>query len=66
MASAGCRKNAGVPVLEKVAEQGVLLAPGSAFGDVCHRYARLCFTGVDETRLEEGIDRLNAVLDAWQ
>jgi N-succinyldiaminopimelate aminotransferase len=55
-----------IPVLEKVAEQGVLLAPGSAFGDVCHRYARLCFTGVDEARLDEGIDRLNAVLDAWQ
>jgi len=54
-----------LPVLEKVAEQGVLLAPGSAFGDVCHRYARLCFTGVDEQRLDEGIDRINAVLAAW-
>ena len=54
-----------MPVLEKIAEQGVLLAPGSAFGDVCHRYARLCFTGVDEARLDEGIDRINAVLAAW-
>lgn len=54
-----------MPVLEKVAEQGVLLAPGSAFGDACHRYARLCFTGVDEARLDEGIDRINAVLAAW-
>jgi aspartate/methionine/tyrosine aminotransferase len=54
-----------MPVLEKVAEQGVLLAPGSAFGDVCHRYARLCFTGVDAARLDEGIDRINAVLAAW-
>ena len=52
-------------VLERVAEQGVLLAPGSAFGDVCHRHARLCFTGVDEARLDEDIDRINAVLDAW-
>ena len=52
-------------VLEKVAEQGVLLAPGSAFGDACTRYARLCFTGVDEMRLDEGIDRINAVLTAW-
>jgi aspartate/methionine/tyrosine aminotransferase len=52
-------------VLEKVAEQGVLLAPGSAFGDACHRWARLCFTGVDEARLDEGIDRINAVLAAW-
>lgn len=54
-----------MPVLERVAEQGVLLAPGSAFGDACHRYARLCFTGVEEARLDEGIDRINAVLAAW-
>jgi arginine:pyruvate transaminase len=54
-----------LPVLERVAEQGVLLAPGSAFGDACHRYARLCFTGVDEARLDEGVDRINAVLDTW-
>jgi aspartate/methionine/tyrosine aminotransferase len=55
-----------MPVLEKIAEQGVLLAPGSAFGDACTRYARLCFTGVDEPRLDEGIDRINRVLAAWQ
>jgi aspartate/methionine/tyrosine aminotransferase len=55
-----------MPVLEKLAEEGVLLAPGSAFGDVCHRFARLCFIGVEETRLDEGIDRINAVLGAWQ
>jgi len=54
-----------MPVLERVAAQGVLLAPGSAFGDACTRFARLCFTGVDETRLDEGIDRINAVLAAW-
>jgi N-succinyldiaminopimelate aminotransferase len=54
-----------MPVLERVAEKGVLLAPGSAFGDACHAYARLCFTGVDEPRLDEGIDRINAVLADW-
>jgi aspartate/methionine/tyrosine aminotransferase len=54
-----------LPVLERLAEKGVLLAPGSAFGDACHAFARLCFTGVDEARLDEGIDRINAVLDAW-
>jgi N-succinyldiaminopimelate aminotransferase len=54
-----------MPVLERVAERGVLLAPGSAFGDASHAFARLCFTGVDETRLDEGIDRINAVLSAW-
>jgi len=52
-------------VLEKIAAQGVLLAPGSAFGDACTAHARLCFTGVDEVRLDEGIDRINRVLAAW-
>ena len=49
----------------RVAAAGVLLAPGSAFGDACGSHARLCFTGVDEARLDEGIDRINAVLAAW-
>ena len=50
----------------EIAAQGVLLAPGSAFGDACTAHARLCFTGVDEARLDEGIDRINRVLAAWQ
>ncbi|HUJ61463.1 MAG TPA: pyridoxal phosphate-dependent aminotransferase [Kofleriaceae bacterium] len=54
-----------LPVLERVAASGVLLAPGSAFGDAYGGFARLCFTGVDEARLDEGIDRINAVLAAW-
>lgn len=54
-----------MPVLERAAERGVLLAPGSAFGDACHAHARLCFTGVNETQLDDGIDRINAVLAAW-
>jgi aspartate/methionine/tyrosine aminotransferase len=55
-----------MPVLEKIAEAGVLLAPGSAFGDACRGFARLCFTGVDEVRLVEGIARINRVLAAWR
>jgi len=51
-----------MPVLEKCAAAGVLLAPGSAFGAVCSGWARLCFTGVAADRLDEGIDRINAVL----
>ncbi len=54
-----------MPVLEKLAAQGVLLAPGHAFGAACHASARLCFTGVTEARLDEGIDRINAVLAGW-
>jgi DNA-binding transcriptional MocR family regulator len=51
-----------MPVLERCAAAGVLMAPGSAFGDACKRYARLCFTGVTPARLDEGIDRIAAVL----
>jgi len=51
-------------VLERCAAAGVLIAPGSAFGDACTAYARLCFTGVPPERLDEGIDRVNAVLAA--
>ena len=51
-----------MPVLEGCAAAGVLMAPGSAFGEMCTRYARLCFTGVDRARLDEGLDRVNAVL----
>lgn len=51
-----------MPILEKCAAAGVLLAPGSAFGAVCGGFARLCFTGVPPDRLDEGIDRVNAAL----
>jgi aspartate/methionine/tyrosine aminotransferase len=51
-----------MPILERCAAAGVLLAPGSAFGAVCSGWARLCFTGVPGDRLDEGIDRINAVL----
>lgn len=49
-------------VLERIAEAGVLLAPGAPFGEMYGQYARLCFTAVDEPRLEEGIARINRVL----
>jgi aspartate/methionine/tyrosine aminotransferase len=51
-----------MPILERCAAAGVLLAPGSAFGERCTGHARLCFTGVPPARLDEGIDRINAVL----
>ncbi len=54
-----------MPVLERFAAQGVLLAPGSAFGDEVKSHARLCFTGVDERRLDIGIDRINDVLASY-
>ncbi|MGE0871496.1 MAG: pyridoxal phosphate-dependent aminotransferase [Kofleriaceae bacterium] len=51
-----------MPVLERCAAAGVLLAPGSAFGAPCAGFARLCFTGVEPAVLDEGIDRINAVI----
>lgn len=51
-----------MPVLERIAAAGVLIAPGHAFGAAHGGFARLCFTGVDEARLDEGIARINGVL----
>ena len=53
-----------MPILEQCAAAGVLVAPGSAFGVACGGFARLCFTGVEPARLDEGIDRINLVLAA--
>jgi len=52
----------GPSVLERMAEAGLLLAPGIAFGANYGNWARLCFSSVPEERLIEGIDRLNGVL----
>jgi aspartate/methionine/tyrosine aminotransferase len=54
----------GPSVLERLAEAGVLLAPGSSFGEGCGRWARLCFSAVPEPLLVEGIERMNRVLAA--
>ncbi len=51
-------------VLEKFAEAGVLLAPGAPFGELYSRWARLCFSAVDDARLDEGIARINRVLES--
>lgn len=59
--SAGCDC---MGVLERIAEAGVLLAPGSAFGAQYEGWARLCFTAVDPDRLVVGIDRVNHVLSS--
>lgn len=54
-----------LPILEQIAAAGVLIAPGHAFGDACGGFARLCFIGVAPARVDEGIDRINAVLERW-
>ena len=54
----------GMAALERIADAGVLLAPGAPFGEVYRGWARLCFTAVDPDRLVVGIDRINEVLGA--
>ena len=49
-------------LLERLADVGVLLAPGAAFGTMYARWARLCFTSMPAPRLAEGIERMNRVL----
>jgi aspartate/methionine/tyrosine aminotransferase len=51
------------PVLERMASAGVLLAPGGAFGQDYRAWARLCYTSVPLDRLDQGIDRMNRLLD---
>lgn len=46
------------PLLERIIEQGVLLAPGAAFGAAYARCARLCFTAVARPELERGLEAL--------
>jgi aspartate/methionine/tyrosine aminotransferase len=51
-------------LLERAIEQGVLLAPGAAFGDGFASWLRLCFTGVPLGRTLEGVRRLGTALAA--
>jgi aspartate/methionine/tyrosine aminotransferase len=51
-----------VPVLERLAAEGILLAPGGAFGAACACSARLCYTAVPPAALDAGLGRMNDVL----
>ena len=50
-------------LLERMAAEGVLLAPGAAFGHEFGAWARLCYTSVSREWLEEGIERVRRVLE---
>ncbi len=50
-------------LLGRMADVGMLLAPGGAFGQTFGTWARLCFTAVGEEGLREGIKRFNQVLE---
>jgi aspartate/methionine/tyrosine aminotransferase len=49
-------------LLERAVDEGVLLAPGDAFGEGYDRWIRLCFTGVPEEAVLEGVARLGRAL----
>lgn len=49
-------------VLERCADAGVMLTPGTACGTDYPTWARLCFTTVPEPELHEALRRLRAVL----
>lgn len=51
-------------ILERIADAGVLLAPGAAFGHDYGDWARLCFTSVDRPSVDEALDRIARVLHA--
>jgi aspartate/methionine/tyrosine aminotransferase len=50
-------------LLEHGIDQGVLLAPGDAFGDGCDTWLRLCFTGAPLAEVEEGVRRFGRALE---
>jgi N-succinyldiaminopimelate aminotransferase len=49
-------------VLERIADAGVLLAPGAAFGHDYRDWARLCFTSAERPALDEALERIAQVL----
>lgn len=51
-------------LLTRAIDEGVMLAPGAAFGEAYATHARLCYTGVPEARVLEGIARLRAAMAA--
>jgi aspartate/methionine/tyrosine aminotransferase len=51
-----------LPILERAVDEGVLLAPGDAFGSY-GTSARLCFTAVPVDAVVRGIERLRSALD---
>ena len=53
-----------IGVLERLVDAGLLLTPGAAFGHLYQRWARLCYTSVDEATLVDAIQRVNEVLNA--
>ena len=56
------RDSSAFNVLERLAQVGILVAPGGAFGRDFGQYARMCFTATDTDTLLTAIGRINGVL----
>jgi aspartate/methionine/tyrosine aminotransferase len=52
------------PIVEKLLDAGVSIAPGEQFGKGFERHARICYTAVPRDRLRVGLARLADVLSA--
>lgn len=52
-------------LLERAVDRGVLVAPGDGCGKAYGRWARICFTSVDEARLRTGLARLHEAVRAF-
>jgi len=52
------------PLVERLLDAGVSIAPGEQFGRAFCRHARICFTAVPRDRLRVGLARLADVLSA--
>lgn len=52
------------PLVERLLDAGVSIAPGEQFGRDFSRHARICFTAVPRERLRVGLARLAGVLSA--
>ena len=51
--------------LQGAVDEGVLLAPGRAFGEDFAGFARLCFTGAPIEDVLLGVERIGRVLERW-
>ena len=51
-------------LLTRAIDEGVMLAPGAAFGEAYASWARLCYTSVPEPKVLEGIARLRIAMAA--
>jgi aspartate aminotransferase len=58
-------KSEDIPIVQKLLEQGVAIAPGSGFGDLYKRFVRISACQPEKT-LEKGLDIMASVIRGEQ